>query len=245
MRERLAEGGLFCQWLPLHQLDQPTLRSIVQSYLAAFPRGRALLATNSLSTPVIGLVSHVDGEPFVARSGAAFTVPAQAFGLPDRMSVLGSFVAGPVALATFAKGAPWNTDDRPSVAWLAPRATYGDMPTPAARLMSLLDSWSVTPMDIAARSADGATNAAVDARLAAYIEARRRFIAAGLAVRPESDPERMLAQVREPLLAVLRISPDFAPAREPLQRLAQALRGRDPEASARLERDLPPLPVEP
>src|SRR5205085_2326931 len=29
VQARLAAGGLFCQWLPLHQLDLPTLASIV------------------------------------------------------------------------------------------------------------------------------------------------------------------------------------------------------------------------
>ena len=57
VRERLAEGGLFCQWLPLHQLDLDTLRSIVRSYLEVFPQGAALLATHSLDTPTLGLLS--------------------------------------------------------------------------------------------------------------------------------------------------------------------------------------------
>ncbi len=38
IRTRLADGGLFCQWLPLHQLDLDTLRSIVRSFIAAYPR---------------------------------------------------------------------------------------------------------------------------------------------------------------------------------------------------------------
>ena len=38
VRRRLEPGGLFCQWLPLHQLDLETLRSIVRSFLAAYPR---------------------------------------------------------------------------------------------------------------------------------------------------------------------------------------------------------------
>ena len=145
VRERLAQGGLFCQCLPLHQLDLPTLRSIVQSYLAAFPQGRALLATNSLTTPVIGLVSRAGGKAFEARSGEAFTVPARAFGLVDKLSVLGSLIAGPEALSGFAKRA---------------------------------------------------AGAAFNARLTSYVAARRRFLAAGLAVRPESDPHRMLDQRR-------------------------------------------------
>ncbi len=64
VRSRLAQGGLFCQWLPLHQLDLDTLRSVVRSFLAVYPQASAMLATNSLDTPVLGLVAHRDGERF-------------------------------------------------------------------------------------------------------------------------------------------------------------------------------------
>jgi len=60
VRERLAPGGLFCQWLPLHQLDLATLRSIVRTFVTAYPDGWAMLATNSLDTPVVGLVALKD-----------------------------------------------------------------------------------------------------------------------------------------------------------------------------------------
>ncbi len=233
VRERLAAGGVFCQWLPLHQLDLATLQSIVQSYLAAFPQARALLATNSLSTPVIGLISRAEGGPFAARSGGGFSVSPSAFGLPNEWAVLGSFIAGPQSLAAFARGAPWNSDDRPAVAWLAPRATYGEQPSPAERLLALLAVWHVAPQEIAT---------GVEAvRLAAYLAARRAFIEAGMAVRPTPDARQMLAQVRVPLLAVLRTSPDFEPAREPLVQLAEALREREPETAAALAGELQAL----
>src|SRR5438034_94509 len=38
IRQRLASGGLFCQWLPLHQLDENMLRIIVRTFLEIFPR---------------------------------------------------------------------------------------------------------------------------------------------------------------------------------------------------------------
>jgi spermidine synthase len=44
----------------------------------------------------------------------------------------------------------------------------------------------------------------------------------------------MLARVGPPLLAVLRQSPDFQPAAEPLRRIAQALAPRDAAAAQRL-----------
>jgi spermidine synthase len=38
VRERLTAEGVFCQWLPLHQLDLETLRSVVRSYTAVSAR---------------------------------------------------------------------------------------------------------------------------------------------------------------------------------------------------------------
>lgn len=48
----------------------------------------------------------------------------------------------------------------------------------------------------------------------------------------------MLAQVREPLLAVLRTSPDFRPAYGPLARMAAVLASTDPAAARALTADL-------
>jgi spermidine synthase len=48
----------------------------------------------------------------------------------------------------------------------------------------------------------------------------------------------MLAQVREGLLSVLRISPDFRPASDPLLRMAAALNESDPAAARALLAEL-------
>jgi spermidine synthase len=57
-------------------------------------------------------------------------------------------------------------------------------------------------------------------------------------VRPSADVRRMLAQVREPLLSVLRISPDFQPAYDPLLRMASALARIDPAQARALLTEL-------
>ena len=44
----------------------------------------------------------------------------------------------------------------------------------------------------------------------------------------------MLRQVREPLLAILRESPDFRPAYDPLLRMAASLARTDPESARAL-----------
>ena len=236
VRDRLAPGGLFCQWLPLHQMDLVTLRSIVRSFLAVNPQGAALLATNSLQTPVLGLWAQRDAASLDAAAAgrrlqrSAITPPLGDFGLADEWALLGSFVAGPAALARFAAGAPLNTDDHPVVSYLAPRATYAPDATPAERLTDLLRQWTVGAHELLAPAPDGVPAA----RLNGYFQARQQYLLAGVGVRPVADPARMLAQVREPLLAALRLSPDFRPAYEPLLRLALALRASDPPAAQAL-----------
>jgi spermidine synthase len=237
VRARLAAGGLFCQWLPLHQLDLPTLASIVASFQAAFPQARAVLASNSLATPVIGLVGaagplHWRIEDLQRRlDGQAH---AAGFGLEDPWALLGSFVAGPASLRQWSAGAALNTDDRPVVAYRAPRVTYAPDSFPADRLTELLaalDPESAALLD-APGDADG------PARLAAYAVARRHFIAFGRGVPALSDPQAMLARVREPLLSVLRESPDFRPAYDPLVRLATAVAPQNPVAAQSLLAEL-------
>ena len=222
VRARLAPGGVFCQWLPLHQLDLETLRSIVRSFLAANPGGWAMLATNSLETPVVGLVARRDATRFDALQvrarleSAAWPRHPAAYGIDDDLALLGAFFAGPRALASFASDAPLNTDDRPVVAYRAPRITYAPDSQPRDRLLVLLhETWIATP-ELLAPGTD-------DSRLAAYWSARERFLEAGLTVTPSADVRRMLAQVREPLLAIVRSSPDFRPAYDPLLRMAIAL----------------------
>jgi spermidine synthase len=230
VRRRLEDGGLFCQWLPLHQLDLDTLRSIVRSFQTVYPRASALLASNSIETPVLGLVGRADDGPFdVAALSTRRALPPNetALALDDALPALGSFVAGPEGLARFAAGAPANTDDRPVVAYRAPFVTYAPTSSPRARLLALLRMMSIDPGTLVK-----APEPVFIQRLAAYWAARDRFLEAGRDITPSSRVQDMLAQVREPLLAVLRLSPDFRPAYDPLLMMAASL-ARSDAAGAR------------
>jgi spermidine synthase len=229
VRERLEPQGVFCQWLPLHQLDLETVRSIVQSFVTVFPHGWAMLASNSLETPSIGLVARRD-DGFVDIAALrrhmsdiamthAMTPLLGNLGIEDDFALLGSFIAGPKALRRFAGDATANTDDRPVVAYRAPRITYTPDSLPRDRLFALLQQVSIEPNELIANAPDDNW----PHRLAAYWSARDRFIESGRAVRPSPRVQEMLAQVREPLLAVLHISPDFRPAYDPLVLMATHL----------------------
>ena len=240
VKARLAPGGLFCQWLPLHQMDLATLRSIVRSYTAVDPQAFAMLATNSLDTPVVGLVAQRDGAPLQLsqvrqRLASARLQPGAAdYGIQDEWALLGSLVAGPTALQRWAQGAPLNTDDHPVVATLAPRTTYAPTGLPRDRLLH----WLAQLAGDAREAVDMGDDTTAPARLQAYWAARQRFLLAGRDVRASSDARRMLQQVQAPLLDVLRTSPDFRPAYEPLVAMAQALARSDPDAAADLLAEL-------
>ncbi len=245
VRERLTSDGIFCQWLPLHQLDLDTLRSIVQSFLSVYPNGWAMLANNSLETPVVGLVARADEGRFdvdALRNRLARLAPRQKllrFGIEDEFALLGSFVAGPTALHHFAGDAELNTDDHPIVAYRAPRITYAPDSLPRDRLITLLQTLSIDPAELIVTNPDEQ----LSRRLAAYWLARNQFIEYGRDIRPVADVRNMLAQVREPLLAVLHISPDFRPAYDPLIRMAHALAKTDRPGAQMLLNEL--LKVQP
>jgi spermidine synthase len=173
---------------------------------------------------VLGLLARQDDAGFDAvsvrmRLAAASRPDAAMLGIADEFALFGSFVAGPRALARIAQDAPLNTDDHPIVAYLAPRITYAPDSRPRDRLLELLAALAVAPEELVGLEPEPGWSA----RLAAYWRARDRYLEVGRDVQPSSDARRMLAQVREPLLGVLRVSPDFRPAYDPLVALAQAL----------------------
>jgi spermidine synthase len=240
VRERLAAGGLFCQWLPLHQLDLTTLRSIVQAFLAVYPDASAILASNSLATPVLGLIGRGDAARFDLRRvrdrlrGTALPRGLAEFGIEDEFALLGSFVSGPKALARFAGGVAPNTDDHPVVAYRAPRVTYAPDSLPRDRLAALLGELAIEPADVL----DVSSSPPAARALASYWAARNRFIEVGRYVQPAQNVVDVLQQVRAPLLSVLRISPEFRPAYDPLLRMAAALASTDRTAARTLLREL-------
>jgi spermidine synthase len=240
VRERLAPGGLFCQWLPLHQLDIATLRSIVRSFVEVYPGSWAMLATYSLETPTIGLIAVPDTTILdlelirnrLARIATPYR-PAE-FGFDDDLTVLGTFIAGPTALRHLAGDAPPNTDDHPIVAYRAPRITYVADSRPSDRLFELLATVHLDPREVVGNS----IGESWAQRMVAYWRARDHFLAVVRNVRPSTDVLEMLAQVQAPLLEVLRISPEFGPAREPLSRMADAVGEFDAEAASALRGEI-------
>jgi spermidine synthase len=228
IRARLKPGGLFCQWLPLYQLDLPVLKTIIRTFLNVFPAGWAVLAQFSLKMPILGLVAGT--EPL--RYPPDWLAPRlrndklranlEDLHLKDSLALFGLFLAGPDDLRAWAGTGPLNTDARPVVVFEAPRFVYAHPEPPSRRLLALLKHLHPCPGDILLPARDPA-EAGEQQRLAAYWQARQRFLLAGVGVKETDDPGQMLHEVREPLLSIVRQDQDFSPAYEPLLVLAWRL----------------------
>jgi spermidine synthase len=233
VRERLAPGGLFCQWLPLYQLDLPSLQSIVRTFLEVYPQGSAWLNHLSVRTPMLVLVgprdhlvlNETDLEQRLRNPSTSTVVQPVGFERP--MDVLGQYVGGPHALAAFAQSVPHNTDDRPFVTLDARTNVRALSAPPWALLLAFVRHVDPDADELIA-------SPALRARLVAYWHARDRFLEAGASL--EGDPRgRHLIDAASPgLLEAVKLSDEFDPAYRPLIAMARALLDSDREAARRL-----------
>ena len=201
--------------------------------------GWAMLASNSLETPVLGLVgaraTRTASTPAAMRDRLARAALPRAAGRPRaRGRVRACWAAsspGPRACGASPASAAANTDDHPVVAYRAPRITYAP------------DSLPARPADRAAARAVASSRPSCCAptpdpawprRLAAYWVARDRFIESGRDVRPSPRRARTCwrrcASRCSPCCASVRI---FVPAYDPLLRHGDGARRRSDARTAR------------
>jgi spermidine synthase len=126
----LAAGGLFCQWLPLHQLAVGDLEAIVATFTDVFPRAQMWVAYHRALEPIVALVGSVGpvvvDPPALRRrlEDPRFRTMAGSVGLddPDDLGLL--YVTDGVHLRAAVRDVEPITDDRPRIEFSAPRAYY-------------------------------------------------------------------------------------------------------------------------
>ncbi|MBK1732699.1 hypothetical protein CKO41_13080 [Thiococcus pfennigii] len=233
IRGRLSDKGIFCQWLPLYQMDRATLNTIVRTFLNVFPNASAWLAHYSVDAPILGLIgsnSDIRLKPnwLVNRVHARRLYEAlRRIRLHEPLALPGGFLGQGTALAAFAGRGAINTDDHPVVRFQAPAFAYDKQRGSADLLLEVINGVTAKPDDILARMPDDEWTLASE-RLVAYWAARDQFISLGTKTRPTRDPVMLLDQVEGPLLAILRTSPDFSPAYRPLLGVAESLHSSEP-----------------
>jgi spermidine synthase len=228
IRARLAPDGLFCQWLPLYQLEPETLRVIVRTFLDVFDQAAGYLSDFNVRQPVLGLVGRRASLAYAPGWYAERVRDDDLHGALDRVAlrngfqVLGCFAADRAALARLAGEGPLNLDDRPVVTYLAPRQVYARSDPAAGNLRELIRA-----LPDASALIDGAVGATeARERLERYWAARNHYLAAEMAETPE--------QRLQSLLASLASSTDFATSYHVLLRDVENEAAVQPELTRQL-----------
>ncbi|WP_247501398.1 spermidine synthase [Bradyrhizobium sp. 1] len=241
VKRRLAPGGIFCQWLPLYQLDLPSLRAIVRGFLDVYPDGSAWLNHYSVRTPMLALIGtrdgrHLDTEALAARlRDPAIARIVQPLGFETPIDLFGQYLADPHALSAFAGEGPRNTDDYPFVTFDARRNVRALTAAPWSLLLAVTKDIRSDPNELLARAAE---RNSMGARLNAYWAARNRFLEAGASLPGEPRGVALIEAASPGLIDALRLSPEFDPAYGPLMAMARSLLGSDRAAAARLLRKI-------
>lgn len=129
-RNRLSPDGVYCQWLPLHQLSPRELRIVVATFRSVFPDAQLWYGMIGSNTPVVGCVGCRSGTLRIdfERLTRYFADPARnvalcEIDLCDPMVFLSNFIASGTAVNEFCTGAVCNTDDKPVIEFLNPRVS--------------------------------------------------------------------------------------------------------------------------
>ncbi len=128
-RDRLAAGGLLCQWLPIHRLSEIDLKSILATFAGVFEHGTLWQIGGYciLLGPKVPL--RIDWRRLEKRmaENAAVREDLDRVSLGDPALIVSCFLLGPDGLRAFSAGAPVNTDDLPHVGFGEMRSFSHDL----------------------------------------------------------------------------------------------------------------------
>ncbi len=123
-RERLTDGGLFVQWLPLYQVSRREFEVVARTMLAVFEQTTVWRGNFGAARPVLALVG-ADGpttlDPTVIERNGRHLSGGRPLPPSTALAVTLPFYAGNLSAADgLIPPGPINTDDRPLVEYLTP-----------------------------------------------------------------------------------------------------------------------------
>ncbi|MBI2876855.1 MAG: tetratricopeptide repeat protein, partial [Candidatus Tectomicrobia bacterium] len=126
-RERLRPGGVMCQWIQGYLMSSNDFKSLVHTFLQAFPRASLWEVSVGGDYLLIGMRDGwaQDYRSLRARAGSPAIRKDLAFvGLVDPVDLLGLFVMNEREMAAYAGRAPIHTDDNIHLEFSAPVSVY-------------------------------------------------------------------------------------------------------------------------
>jgi spermidine synthase len=120
VRARLADDGVFCQWIQLYELSPGTFHSLLAAFLEVFPNAHLFCLWRSFD---VLLIAAPPGRelPLARLRTAGARRELGIARLTDAGQVASFYVGSGAALRALVRGAERNTDDRPIVEYRAPR----------------------------------------------------------------------------------------------------------------------------
>ena len=241
--DRLNEGGLFVQWLPLFQMDRPTLELIMRSFATAFRHMQVHLPHLSIRQPIVGLVGSREplsyGPGYLQQRVTDTRLQQQlvSLRLNSNFALFGGFIGDHETLAATTTALTRNTDDRPLVTYQAPGFAYAQESNHDTRLNALISDWApdrTTLVGVVSSQEEDVFSA----RLKHYWFARDAYLALGATLPEGASAGEIEALTEQGLLDILRESEDFEPAYRPLMQRVERLLTTDPSAAIRLLRQM-------
>jgi spermidine synthase len=182
-RDRLAPGGVLCQWAHTYDISGDDLRSIVATFLSVFPEGTLWLVGDG---DVLLVGSNAPFDPKLSGIAAAWRRTGVAHdlegvGARSPFALLSLFVGEGRAVADWAGPARVQTDDRAALEFSGPRSVFGRPTEDNAEALRAL----ITPAN-----RPPAVHAAIDAATAADWRDRGWMLLEADAFRPAFDDFR-------------------------------------------------------
>ena len=151
IRRRLNDQGVFCQWLPVYQMDIEAIEIVTATFANVFPECEIWLLRFNLDVPVIGLIARVGSAELrsslveeKARDNPALAENLKQVGLNDTLRLLGCYL-GKVEAGRSAK---INSDLDPIMIFRAPALTLRRQDDAGERLLKVLGSYTSAPEGI-------------------------------------------------------------------------------------------------
>jgi spermidine synthase len=124
LRDRLNDGGVVCQWMPIYQIAPSRLRSAVKTFVSVFPNATLWYVEGHLLLVAQPGVARID-YTLVARRFADPAVRAdlESIDIHSPEELLSHLVMGPDAVRAFVADepdVPLNTDDYPYLEYFVP-----------------------------------------------------------------------------------------------------------------------------
>jgi len=115
-RQRLAAGGLFAQWLPLHGLTVEDYRLILRTFRTAFPHATLWYTRGYTILLATEAPLAVDLDALAARLAGAAPALVEV-DLSDPAALAGTLALDEAGFAAYVGAGPTNTDDRPRISF--------------------------------------------------------------------------------------------------------------------------------